>query len=184
MINLNISGKCIDLRPLHLNDVSSLLELRVRNKKFLEPYESKQRESHFTAEVQTEMIEQAMRNWEQNLGYSFGIFLKEKDALIGRVNLSNVVRGAWQSCTIGYFLDEDFNGRGIMTEAVGLSVDFAFTKIDLHRVQAGVMPRNLPSIRVLEKVGFRFEGLAKYYLNINGNWEDHNIYSITKEFWS
>ncbi|RXT03876.1 GNAT family N-acetyltransferase [Ammoniphilus sp. CFH 90114] len=181
---MEISGNGIDLRPLQMKDVSSLLELRSRNRKFLEPYEPKQRESHFTVDVQTEVIEQAMRNWEQDLGYSFGIFLKENGCLIGRVNLSNVVRGAWRSCTIGYFLDEDYNGKGIMTEAVGLVVDFAFSKVDLHRVQAGVMPQNLPSIRVLEKVGFRYEGLAKYYLNINGNWEDHNIYSITKEFWS
>lgn len=75
------------------------------------------------------------------------------------------------------------NGRGYMTDAVRLAVAFAFEHANLHRVQAAVMPRNIGLIRVLGKVGFRYEGFAEYYLKINGVWEHHNIYSITREFW-
>jgi len=93
------------------------------------------------------------------------------------------VRAAWQNCTIGYFVDQSRNGRGYATEAVGLASGFAFGEGGLHRVQAAVMPRNAASIRVVEKNGYRFEGLARRYLQINGLWEDHNIYAMTAEEW-
>lgn len=70
-----------------------------------------------------------------------------------------------------------------MTEAVTLAVRYCFNDAGLHRVQAAVMPRNAASIRVLEKAGFRYEGFSEYYLKINGNWEHHNIYSLTREYW-
>jgi ribosomal-protein-alanine N-acetyltransferase len=180
---MKLEEKQIYIRPLRLDDTESLLQLRLRNRIFLEPFEPRQPESHFTFEGQQKAVEQVMKNWEEGTGYGFGIFIKETDALIGRVTLSNVVRGAWQSCTIGYFLDQTFNGQGIMTKAVRLAIEFAFNEADLHRVQAAIMPHNIASIRVIEKIGFHYEGLAKYYLKINGKWEDHLIYSITKEYW-
>ncbi|MNN91526.1 putative ribosomal N-acetyltransferase YdaF [compost metagenome] len=82
---------------------------------------------------------------------------------------------------MGYYIDQIHNGKGYATAAVSLCLKKAFNEIGLHRVEAGVMPRNLPSIRVLEKVGFRHEGLAKTYLKINGTWEDHRIFAITSE---
>jgi ribosomal-protein-alanine N-acetyltransferase len=106
------------------------------------------------------------------------------EALVGRVSLDNVVRGAWQNATLGYFVDQEHNGKGIATEAVRLSAAYAFKEASLHRIQAGVMPRNARSIRVLEKVGFRFEGVSLRYLQINGVWEDHNMYALTLEDWS
>lgn len=97
------------------------------------------------------------------------------------MTLANIVRGAWQNCTIGYFVDEGRGGRGYATEAVRLAVRYAFEHATLHRVQAAVMPRNARSIRVVEKAGFRYEGTAARYLRINGTWEDHNIYAVTRE---
>jgi ribosomal-protein-alanine N-acetyltransferase len=114
----------------------------------------------------------------------FGIFDNDDDALIGRLSLSNVVRGGWHNATVGYFVDEANNGRGVATEALKLAVDFGFQTASLHRIQAGVMPHNVASIRVVEKAGFRYEGLALRYLCINGVWEDHNIYAVTAEEWS
>lgn len=173
----------IFIRPLQLLDADSLLQLRLRNRRFLEPSEPIQKESHFTLQAQKEILRHVEDSWRADLAYGFGVFLQETHSLIGRVNLSNVVRGAWQNCTIGYFLDQAFNGRGYMTQAVKLACQFAFEQAELHRVQAAVMPRNLPSIRVVEKAGFNYEGYAKYYLNINGKWEDHKLYSVTKEDW-
>jgi [ribosomal protein S5]-alanine N-acetyltransferase len=173
----------IFIRPVRPEDADALLELRVRNREFLQPYEPVKEESHFTLEAQRESLEAAIRGWISGTGFSFGIFLSGPGELIGRVNLSNVVRGAWQSCTLGYFMDETHNGRGYMTEAVKLVCRFAFEAAGLHRVQAAVMTWNPASSRVLEKAGFQYEGLARYYLNINGKWEDHNVYSLTKEFW-
>jgi ribosomal-protein-alanine N-acetyltransferase len=181
---MQMNAEQIYIRPLDLLDMLPLLQLRLRNRVFLEPFEPILPDSHFTLEGQRELIEAVMHHWENGTGYGFGIYLVAADELIGRMNLSNVVRGAWQSCTIGYFLDQRQNGLGYMTEAVRLAVRFAFEEADLHRVQAAVMPHNPASMRVLEKAGFRYEGLAKYYLQINGKWEDHNIYSITKEYWA
>lgn len=124
-----------------------------------------------------------MRQREAGLAYAFGIFEAGTGALAGRVSLSNIVRGAWDNCTVGYYVDRERNGRGYATEALRLATGFALSDAGLHRVQAGVMPRNTASIRVVEKNGFRFEGLARHYLQINGVWEDHNIYAMTAEDW-
>lgn len=166
-----------------MDDLEALLDLRVRNRRFLQPFEPVTLDSHYTREGQQEILERAQRDWDADGGYGFGIFLTNVDRLIGRVNLSNVVRGAWESCTIGYFLDEEMNGQGFTTEAVRLAIGFAFGTARLHRVQAAVMPRNVSSMRVLDKVGMVYEGFSEFYLKINGVWEDHNLYSITRERW-
>ncbi|WP_338000185.1 GNAT family N-acetyltransferase [Alicyclobacillus sp. ALC3] len=139
---MRLQSKGIYLRLLNLDDARDLLDLRVRNRAFLQPWEPIQSDDHFTLARQTDVIEKAIANWGSGSGYAFGIFLVDTDDLIGRVNLSNVVRGAWESCRIGYFLDQPYNGRGYMTEAVRLAVRFAFDEANLHRVQAAVMPRN------------------------------------------
>lgn len=115
--------------------------------------------------------------------FGFGIWERETDELVGRVTLSSVVRGAWQNANIGYFMDEARGGRGYATWAVREALAFAFSWANLHRVQAAVMPRNERSIRVVEKCGFRQEGVAKRYLRIDGAWEDHRIYAITADEW-
>ncbi|MRS03541.1 N-acetyltransferase, partial [bacterium] len=83
-----------------------------------------------------------------------------------------------QSCFIGYTLDQELNGKGYASEAVRGMVDYGFNVLNLHRIEAGVMPSNLPSQRVLEKCGFIREGLARKNVNINGKWEDHYTYGI------
>jgi ribosomal-protein-alanine N-acetyltransferase len=178
-----IQGQHVYIRRIEVQDAPQILTLRIRNRSFLKPFEPEHLhvDSQFTIDSQIQLAEQAVENWEKGLAYSFGIFLQDSDDLIGRVNLSNIVRGAWQNCTIGYFMDQAMNGRGYMTEAVRLAVSFAFGKAKLHRVQAAIMPRNIGSIRVIEKSGFRYEGLSKHYLQINGIWEDHKIFALTKE---
>lgn len=171
----------IYLRPLQMQDAAELLELRLRNHDFLQPFEPIRPASHLTLEGQQEQLAQAERDFTNGAGYAFGIFLQDNDQLIGRIVLANVARGAWQNATLGYFLDAFHNGRGYATEAVRLVLPFAFSGAALHRVQAGVMPRNLGSIRVLEKNGFRQEGLSLRYLKINGVWEDHLMFAITAE---
>lgn len=171
----------IYLRPLHIQDAVELLRLRLRNHDFLQPFEPIRPASHLTLEGQQEQIAQAERAFASGSGFAFGIFLQDTHQLIGRVALSNVVRGAWQNATIGYFLDGNLNGRGYMTQAVDAVLRYAFEEARLHRVQAAIMPRNIASIRVVEKTGFRYEGLSLRYLQINGFWEDHLIYAVTAE---
>ncbi|MDH4616834.1 GNAT family protein [Brevibacillus sp. AY1] len=173
--------EAIYLRPMQVSDAYELHSLRTRNHHFLQPFEPIRPAAHLTLTGQTEQLAQAERDFAAGTGYAFGIFLNDTDQLIGRIALSNVVRGAWQNATLGYFLDQVQNGKGYTSMAVGLVLDFAFNTAELHRVQAGVMPHNLPSIRVLEKNGFRREGLSLHYLQINGKWEDHLIFARTIE---
>lgn len=173
-------GTSVYIRPLDADDAPNLLELQISNQQFLQPYEPVKQESYFTLQGQQEMIERNRELREEGSKYSFGIFLLD-GGLIGSVNLSNVSRGVFQNCTIGYFIGEAYNGKGYMTEAVSLTLRFAFLHAGLHRVEAGAMPHNLRSQRVLEKAGFAYIGLSPYHVQINGAWEDHLLYSITKE---
>jgi ribosomal-protein-alanine N-acetyltransferase len=160
-----------------------LLDYCIRNRAFLEPFEPQRDESYFTLEHQKEVARQSLLAYEKNIGFSFVMLDQDEDKLIGRVNLSNVSRGVFQNATIGYSIDAACSGKGWMTEAVRWVVRFAFSSLLLHRVQAGVMPHNVPSIRILEKIGFRREGYAERYLNINGQWRDHFIFATTLEEW-
>ncbi|GEC90107.1 GNAT family N-acetyltransferase [Brevibacillus brevis] len=172
------------LRPLQQQDAAELLELRLRNHDFLQPFEPIRPASFLTLPGQQEQISQAQNDFEHGTAYAFGVFSRESGKMIGRVALSNVARGAWQNATIGYFMDQACNGKGYTTSAVNLALRFALTDARLHRVQAAVMPRNQASIRVLEKNRFRQEGLSLRYLQINGVWEDHLIFALTAEEWS
>ncbi|MBB3072738.1 ribosomal-protein-alanine N-acetyltransferase [Paenibacillus baekrokdamisoli] len=164
-----------------MKDASSLLDLKFRNRDFFQPFEPIRDESHFTLEGQEREIANGIQGALSDQSYIFGIFLKETDKVVGRIALTGIARGFFQNAYLGYYIDQEYNGKGYATAAVSLCLKIAFNEIGLHRVEAGVIPRNLPSIRVLEKAGFRHEGLAKTYLKINGTWEDHAIYAITAE---
>ena len=101
----------------------------------------------------------------------------------GAAQLSGISGAPFANAHLGYFVSEAHNGRGYATEAVRQAVEHAFAELGLHRVQAAVMPRNTASIRVLEKAGFREEGLALRYLKIAGVWEDHTLFAVTLEEW-
>lgn len=181
--NTKLLGESIYIRHFCISDALDLLAVRTKNRLFLQPFEPLLDDSHFTLDTQAQFIETAKWKLQQDRSYSFGIFIKDTHELIGRITLDNVVRGIWQNCTLGYFLDKAENGKGYTTQAAQLALQFAFSNVGLHRVQAAVMPNNAASLRVLEKVGFHYEGLAEYYLKINGTWEHHQIYSMTFEHW-
>ena len=112
------------------------------------------------------------------------LFLKGREReVVGRVTLSNVVRGAFHAASVGYSLAEPFRGRGLMHEALRATLDYAFGPMGLHRVTAAWMPANRPSGRVLKRLGFRREGLARKYLLIDGKWQDHVLTSLVNARW-
>ena len=102
-------------------------------------------------------------------------------ALIGTVNLNEIVRGAFQSCYMGYWIGAPYARQGYMTEAVALAVQFAFEDLGLHRVEANIIPENTPSIALVRRLGFRKEGLSLRYLRIAGTWRDHERWALTVE---
>lgn len=167
----------IRLRLLGEDDAEAALEYALENREFLEAWEPAREKTWYTLEAQLADIEAAVADAADDRRYAFGVF--HEDELVGRITLNQVVRGVFQNAYLGYSIAERWNGRGFATEAVRLTLDYAFGEAGLHRVQAAVMPRNAGSIRVLEKNGFREEGYAVGYLRINGVWEDHRIFART-----
>ena len=172
-----LSGQNIFIRLLNVDDAEDSLQLQVENKEFFENYSMERSPDFYTLESTRKRLQLMAENAKQDLDYLFGIFTNE-DQLIGTINLFAVMRGSIQSAFVGYFLDQRHNGKGYTTEAVKLIVKYAFEELKLHRVEAGVMPHNIGSIRVLEKAGFEKEGIARKNVKINGKWEDHQQMAI------
>jgi RimJ/RimL family protein N-acetyltransferase len=172
-----IQGENIYIRPFLADDASALLELQNENHSFFEKFSMVRQEDFYRKESQIKKIQIYEENSRNDHAYTFGIFISD-GALIGTIDLFQVLRGSLQSAFIGYFLDEKHNGKGYTTEAVKLLVEYGFNEIKLHRIEAGVMPHNIGSIRVLEKSGFHKEGLALKNVKINGKWEDHQVLAI------
>ncbi|AQU80823.1 MULTISPECIES: GNAT family protein [Planococcus] len=166
------------IRFFQPRDAAEKLKLEVANRNFFEAYSVTRYSDFYTLEMQRELIEIYADQKEDDLSYSFGIFENETDVLVGTISLVQVIRGPLQSAILGYALDKTYNGRGYMTEAIELTVAYAFKKLALHRIEAGVMPGNDASVRVLEKAGFHQEGIASKNVEINGKWQDHQILAI------
>ncbi len=172
---MELHGDRIRLRPLGADDAEAALGYAVANRGFLEQWEPVRGKDWFTIDAQLADIRSSLADQAADRRHAFGVF--SDGELVGRIALSNLVRGVFQNAYLGYSVAERWNGRGFASEAVSLAVGFAFAELALHRVQAAVMPRNAGSIRVLAKNGFREEGYAVDYLCINGVWEDHRIFA-------
>lgn len=171
----------IQLKPLEMEDAAALLRLRIENETFLKPFEPIRDQWFLSLEGQREHIAAGLESMRLGQGLPMGIWHTETGSLIGRIELSSIVRGPFQNAFLGYFIHHEYSGKGLMTEAVSRCIEIAFRELGLHRIQAAVMPVNKASAAVLEKCGFRQEGLAHRYLHINGNWEDHFYYAVTND---
>jgi ribosomal-protein-alanine N-acetyltransferase len=115
------------------------------------------------------------------LGVSVPFAVRVEGRLAGQVTVDNVVRGAMRSGHLGYWIDQQVAGRGLATLAVALLCDHAFGGVGLHRLQADIRPENTRSRRLVERLGFREEGLLRRYLDIDGDWRDHVTYALVAE---
>ncbi|MBD3860624.1 GNAT family N-acetyltransferase [Bacillus sp. 28A-2] len=168
----------IYVRTLTENDAQSLLTLELENRSYFQQFTPLVKDEFFTLSRQMERIKRSMQRRAQDEAYMHGIFLNETDALVGTISLNAVERGPIEGALLGYVLDENQGGKGYMTEAIRLIIDYAFYELRLHRIEAGVKPANKGSIRVLEKTGFENEGLNRKKVKINGEWEDHYLFAI------
>jgi [ribosomal protein S5]-alanine N-acetyltransferase len=125
----------------------------------------------------------AARERERQLGGGIGFGMFTESQLSGEITLSSIQRGPFQQAYIGYWVDEQLAGHGFAGEAVVIVLRYAFEELGLHRVEIAIVPRNLPSRRVVDKLGLREEGVAVGFLEIDGRWEDHVRYAITSEEW-
>ena len=179
-------GRRVMLRPLAAADFSEWREVRLRNESWLVPWEPQRLPNLPDPTRERSAFESRCvvrdRDRTADRAYPFGVFVDGR--LAGEVNLNNVARGALQSATIGYWIDQAHAGHGYIAEAVVVTLEHAFEQLQLHRVEICIVPRNTNSRRVMEKLRIRSEGIAERYLEINGTWEDHVRYGITAEEWT
>ena len=181
---LELTGRRVQLRTLTEADYEEWCEVRSRCREWLVPWEPRPKGAPLPAEDRPSFSARcALRERERQLGtgYGFGIFVNGRFA--GEITLSSIQRGPFQTGHIGYWIDRDLAGHGYVPEAVVLVLVFAFDTIALHRVEISIIPRNRPSLRVVEKLALRSEGIAQKYLEIDGEWEDHAKFAMTSEEW-
>ena len=178
---MKLTGSQIYIRFLEESDAESMFDLETRNREFFQTFTALRHPDFYTLEGQLKRIKTSAELRAQDQQYMFGIFLIETDELIGWISLTEVLRGALESGYVGYMMNRDHNGQGYMTEAVRLVVDYAFGELKLHRIEAGVMPHNGGSIRVLEKEGFHKKRNAQKHEKNKRSREHHPILPIVNE---
>lgn len=150
------------------------------NRDFLAPWEPIRDGDNYTVEGQRATIRSALERYRQGITVPH-VILDEEDRVVGRTTLNDIVRGPFQSCHLGYWLDAAANGRGLATAAVRDMIRVAFEEQGLHRIQAGTLLHNVRSQRVLERNGFLRFGVAPAYLKIAGQWQDHALYQMVNQ---
>jgi len=179
-------GARVMLRPLRADDWDAWREVRVRCREWLERWEPRPEPGSADPVADRDAFRARCGAWERqrhfDSAYGYGLFLLD-GRFAGEVSLGSVQRGPFQMGYIGYWIDEALAGHGYVPEGVVLLVRHAFEALDLHRLEAAIVPRNEPSRRVAEKLGLRDEGIAQRFLQIQGVYEDHVRYAMTAEEW-
>jgi len=170
------------LRTPREDDIIRFQDFDKRNRAHLSPWRSATQ--NLSMDYKSE-IAKWRQEFEENKAIRFMLFLKDQPDgnLIGVCNFSQIFRGPFQACYLGYHIDSLLEGKGLMSEAVKEAIEYMFEKQKIHRIMANYMPSNQRSARLLNKLGFIIEGQAKDYLMINGRWEDHVLTSLTNLNW-
>jgi [ribosomal protein S5]-alanine N-acetyltransferase len=151
--------------------------LRQASAGFLTPWEPQWADDHLSRRAFTGRVQWAARVRAQGIGLPLFLMRRADDQLLGAITLDNIRRGPSQSASIGYWIGQPYARQGYMREAVQALVHHAFSDLDLSRIEAACLPENAASRAVLEKSGFKYEGIAQSYLQINGRWRNHVLYA-------
>ncbi|MCT8161346.1 GNAT family N-acetyltransferase [Pseudoruegeria sp. SHC-113] len=174
---LRLASERLLLRlPVH-GDFRGWANLRQESAEFLKPWEPTWSEAHLTRKSFTNRVYWAQRSAAQDTAVPLFLFHREHGGLIGAITLDNIRRGPAQSATLGYWVGARHARQGYMAEAIAAVVHHAFHEMDLSRIEAACLPENAASRGVLEKSGFKYEGVAQSYLQINGRWRNHVLYA-------
>ena len=170
------------LRPPKLRDGRTWSEIRLRNQRWLEPWEPT---SPHTWEERNGVtawpsLHSALRASGRR-GVMLPFVITYGGRFVGQINVSNIVHGVLRSCTVGYWIDNVMAGRNIVPTALALVIDHCFGPVGLHRVEVDIRPENAASLRVVEKLGLRREGFYERFLDIDGAWRDHVAFAVTVE---
>ncbi|MEP3275359.1 MAG: GNAT family protein [Stappiaceae bacterium] len=178
-----IDGRSIYLRQPSTQDFPQWSALRAESRTFLQPWEPRWPEDDLSRISYRRRLKRYARETRNDRGFPCFLFKKSDDCLVGGLTLSNIRRGVAQSCSLGYWMGQHYAGQGYMRDAVEAVLPYVFGKMGLHRLEAACLPHNERSIGLLNATGFTKEGYARGYLRINGQWQDHVLFAITKEDW-
>ena len=176
-----VHGQEVLLRHPAMGDYAAWAELRAMSRQHLTVWEPQWARDELTRSAYRRRLRQYQRELRDDQGYAFLVFRHADTALLGGLSISNVRRGVAQAASIGYWIGAPHIRRGHMTDAVKAVLPFAFVTLGLHRLEAAWLPHNLPSTRVLEKAGFKREGMARRYLKINGVWQDNDLFALLQD---
>lgn len=162
------------LKIVDKSNAQMVTDYYLRNKSFLAEWEPVREPEFYTTQFREQELDKEFNNIMNGTTLKLWIVKKEDESkVIGAFSFNNIIRGAFLSCYLGYNLDGQEINQGYMTEALRKGIEIIFDEYKLHRIEASILPRNVRSAAVLEKLGFVNEGLSRDYLKINGKWEDH-----------
>lgn len=175
-----VEGPGVYLRYPTMSDYEEWAELREQSRHFLTPWEPTWPLDDLTRSGFRRRLRRYAKEIREDSAYPFFVFRGLDDGLVGGCTLSNVRRGVTQSCSLGYWIGENFKRQGLMTEAVRALILHVFYDLRLHRLEAACLPGNEASKHLLRNLGFIEEGYARNFLRINGTWQDHLLFAIVK----
>jgi ribosomal-protein-alanine N-acetyltransferase len=173
-----LSDGPIVIRPIRVRDARALERELMENRGWLRKWEATNPHGPMSFDTRA-----SIRSLQSNARAGYGLpFLIEYDGEIaGQLNVSSISYGSVSSASIGYWVSERFAGKSITPTAVALASDYAFFQVGLHRIEICIRPENAPSLRVVEKLGYRYEGLRRRFIHINGDWRDHFCFALVAE---
>lgn len=177
---VRIETERMTLRLPQHGDFRDWADLRNSSRGFLQPWEPKWAADHLTRKAFANRVYWAERSVKNDSGLPVFLYRRQDQKLLGALTLDNIRRGPAQSGTVGYWIGEPYARQGFMREAIEAVVHYAFAKLDLSRVEAACLPENQASRGVLEKAGFKYEGVAQSYLQIDNRWRNHVLYAALR----
>jgi [ribosomal protein S5]-alanine N-acetyltransferase len=172
------------LRLAHRDDVAAIVEYYTENYHHLAPFEPSRPPNFYTETFWCDEVRYRLNSFRCDMSLKLFLFKREEPKnIIGTINFSNFIRGTAQSCSLGYGMAAGEQGKGYMTEALKIAIDYVFCDLNMHRITAAYIPHNQRSGNVLKKLGFVVEGYARDYLLIDGEWQDHILTSLVNNNW-
>ena len=180
-----LSSDRLLLRELALRDQLAWIELRNANARWLKPWDPTNPLGAPAPMSYRQMLVAKRAAAHAGTGYSWVMTLPQLHSknppIIGQISVSGIQYGAARTASIGYWIDSSHAGFGLMHEACALVIDHCFQTLALHRLEINIRPENAPSLRVVQKLGFRDEGVRKGFLHIDGAWRDHRTFALNRE---
>ncbi|MBT2519368.1 GNAT family N-acetyltransferase [Streptomyces sp. ISL-90] len=168
----------VTLRPIRARDAKPLEKVLLANRGWLRQWEATYPGGGSVVDARA-----SIRNLlaHARSGNALPFVIEHDGQLVGQLNVSSITFGSLSSATIGYWVAQGVAGRGITPVSVALATDYCFSSLHLHRMEICIRPENAPSLRVVEKLGFRYEGLRRRFIHINGDWRDHFAFALVAE---